>query len=122
MPVAIVVLQPPIWETAHAKPQAQARNKRARTRRESHARNTKQRAGSLQCGGGVCNGGDGGGGRFDVLIVGLSLVGLLGAVGQYFQLVLLLRCCRVVRLFGKVVRLRARPCTLFLFARMCVRV
>ena len=44
-----------------------------------------------------------------MLIVGLSLVGLLGAVGQYFQLVLLLRCCRVVRLFGKVVRLRARP-------------
>ena len=98
-----------------------SRNKRARTRRESHTWNTKQRAGSLQCGGGVCNGGDGGGGRFDVLIVGLSLVGLLGAVGQYFQLVLLLRCCRVVRLFGKVVRLRARPCTLFLFSRMCVR-
>ena len=42
-----------------------------------------------------------------MLIVTLSVVGQLGVVGQYFKLVLLLRCCRVVRLFGKVSAIKA---------------
>jgi hypothetical protein len=38
---------------------------------------------------------------FDVLIVSLSLVGLTPA-GLSLRIVLLLRCCRVLRIFGKL--------------------
>ncbi len=38
---------------------------------------------------------------FDVLIVSLSLIGLTPA-GLSLRLVLLLRCCRVLRIFGKL--------------------
>ncbi len=38
---------------------------------------------------------------FDLLIVSLSLVGLAPA-GLSLRIVLLLRCCRVLRIFGKL--------------------
>ena len=45
----------------------------------------------------VCNGWN----LFDVVIVALSIVGL-APVGLPVRLVLLLRCCRVLRIFGKL--------------------
>jgi hypothetical protein len=38
---------------------------------------------------------------FDVIIVSLSLIGLTPA-GLSLRIVLLLRCCRVLRIFGKL--------------------